>query len=182
MKVTTTELDGVLVIEPKVWEDHRGFFFESYNLKSFAEAGIAPAFVQDNHSKSCRHALRGLHFQVPPHAQAKLLRVVAGEVFDVAVDLRRGSPTFGRWTGVTVSAANRRLVFVPVGFAHGFCVLSETAEVLYKCSDFYAPACERTVLWNDPQIGVEWPVTEPVLSSRDSQASRLADLLPGIPF
>ena len=176
MRVIPGELEGLLVIEPKLWQDARGFFFEAYNRAAFSEAGIDAAFVQDNHSKSCRHTLRGLHFQRAPHAQDKLVRVVAGEIFDVAVDLRHGSPTFGKWSGFLLSADKPRMVLVPKGFAHGFCVLSQTAEVLYKCSDFYAPECEGGLLWDDPDLGIDWPVQDPVLSERDRSHPRLRDL------
>jgi len=175
MKITPTDLPGVLVVEPRVFPDARGFLFESYNRRSFRDAtGIDVEFVQDNHSRSVRHALRGLHYQIR-QAQGKLVRVVAGEVFDVAVDLRRSSPDFGKWTGVTLSAESKRMVWIPAGFAHGFLVLSEEADVLYKTTDFYAPAHERTVLWNDPQIGVQWPLTvEPLLADQDRRGAALA--------
>jgi dTDP-4-dehydrorhamnose 3,5-epimerase len=175
MKITPTDLPGVLVVEPRVFPDARGFLFESYNRRSFREAtGIDVEFVQDNHSHSVRHALRGLHYQIR-QAQGKLVRVVAGEVFDVAVDLRRSSPNFGKWTGVTLSAESKRMVWIPGGFAHGFLVLSEQADVLYKTTDFYAPAHERTVLWNDPQIGIRWPLAqEPLLADKDRRGATLA--------
>jgi dTDP-4-dehydrorhamnose 3,5-epimerase len=176
MKILADELNGVLLLEPKVWEDRRGFFLESYSQRVFHAFGVDTVFVQDNHSKSARHTLRGMHFQINPQPQAKLVRVVAGEIFDVVVDLRRQSPTFGRWAGFTLSAANRQMVLVPIGFAHGFCVLSESAEVLYKASDFYAPECERSFAWNDPQVGIRWPLTEPVLSERDRLARPFAEL------
>jgi len=175
MKVVQTELPGVVVIEPRVFPDARGFLFESYNRRSFREAtGVDVEFVQDNHSHSVRHTLRGLHYQIN-QAQGKLVRAVAGEVFDVAVDLRRSSPNFGRWTGATLSAESKRMMWVPAGFAHGFLVLSAEADVLYKTTDFYAPAHERTVLWNDPQIGVRWPLTaEPLLADKDRHGAALA--------
>ena len=175
MKIVATDLPGVVVIEPRVFPDARGFLFESYNRRSFREAtGIDVDFVQDNHSRSVRHALRGLHYQIN-QAQGKLVRAVAGEVFDVAVDLRRSSPNFGKWTGVTLSADSKRMVWIPAGFAHGFLVLSAQADVLYKTTDFYAPAHERTVLWNDPQIGVRWPLTaEPLLADKDRRGAALA--------
>jgi len=176
MKIETTDLPGVLLLTPKVWEDARGFFLESYNQRAFAEAGIAALFVQDNHSKSCRHTLRGLHCQVPPRAQAKLVRVTVGEVFDVVVDLRPDSPTFARWAGFTLDATKRQMLYVPTGFAHGFCVLTDSAEILYKTSDFYSPEHERALIWNDPDIGISWPVTEPILSERDRGARRFAEL------
>ena len=175
MKLVPTGLPGVVVVEPRVFTDARGYLFESYNRRSFREAtGIDVEFVQDNHSHSVRHALRGLHYQIR-QAQGKLVRVVAGEVFDVAVDLRRSSPDFGKWTGVTLSAESKRMVWIPAGFAHGFLVLSEEADVLYKTTDFYAPAHERTVLWNDPQIGIHWPLRqEPLLADKDRRGAALA--------
>ena len=176
MKILKNELNGALLLEPKVWADQRGFFLESYNQRVFHDLGVDTVFVQDNHSKSARNTLRGLHYQIHPQPQAKLVRVVAGEIYDVVVDLRRSSPTYRRWAGFTLTAANRQMVLVPVGFAHGFCVLSESAEVLYKASDFYAPACERSFAWNDPEIGIVWPVTEPVLSERDRQAPHFAQV------
>ena len=176
MKITPTDLPGVLVVEPRVFADARGFLFESYNRRSFREAtGIDVEFVQDNLSHSVRHALRGLHYQIR-QAQGKLVRVVAGEVFDVAVDLRRSSPNFGKWTGVTLSAESKRMVWIPAGFAHGFLVLSEEADVLYKTTDFYAPEHERCIIWNDPAIGVEWPIAaEPILAPKDRAGNRLAE-------
>ena len=174
MRVIATELPGVLIVEPQVFEDQRGFFFESYNLARYAEHGIDVAFVQDNHSRSARGALRGLHYQAPP-GQAKLVRVVAGEVFDVAVDIRWGSPTYGRWVGVTLSAENHRQLYVPAGFAHGFCVTSESADFLYKVTSYYAPAEERGIAWDDPALAIEWPVQDPVLSDRDRHHPYLAD-------
>lgn len=176
MKVETTSLPGVLLLTPKAWADARGFFLESYNQRVFAEAGITTVFVQDNHSQSCRHTLRGMHCQVPPRAQVKLVRVVVGEVFDAVVDLRPESPTFGHWAGFRLSAGNRQMLYVPAGLAHGFCVLSDTADILYKTSDFYSPSHERALLWNDPDIGIAWPVAEPILSERDRQARRFAEL------
>ena len=175
MNVVPTSLPGVLVIEPKVFSDARGFLFESYNRKAFHDAtGIEADFVQDNHSSSVRNALRGLHYQIR-QAQGKLVRAVIGEVFDVAVDLRRSSPNFGKWTGVTLSADSKRMVWIPPGFGHGFYVLSEIADVLYKSTDLYAPAHERTVLWNDPQIGIHWPLaTEPLLAEKDQRGAALA--------
>jgi dTDP-4-dehydrorhamnose 3,5-epimerase len=160
----------VVVLEPRVYEDHRGFFMESYNLRTFADLGIPHRFVQDNHSRSVRGVLRGLHYQLRC-PQAKLVRVTQGRVFDVAVDIRRGSPSFGSWLGVELTADNRRMLFAPEGFAHGFLVLSETAEFQYKCSDFYAPEDERGIAWNDPTLAIEWPLQgiEPVLSDRDRQ-------------
>ena len=174
MKVTVGELPEVLVIEPRVFGDERGFFLESYNQRVFREAaGIDAKFVQDNHSRSARNVLRGLHYQLK-QAQGKLIRVVAGEVFDVAVDLRRSSPRFGRWMGQRLSADNKRMLWIPPGFAHGFLALSEFAEVLYKATDYYAPEHERCVLWNDPDIGVDWPLTGvPLVSEKDSRGLAL---------
>ena len=167
MKKRETKLPGVLLLEPRVFGDDRGFFLESYNERVFAELGIRDKFVQDNHSCSSRNVLRGLHYQIQ-QPQGKLIRCISGEIFDVAVDLRRQSPTFGQWVGETLSAANRRLLWIPPGFAHGFMVLSEAAEVLYKATDFYAPKHERTLLWNDPAIHIDWPHSgEPILSEKD---------------
>lgn len=168
MRVIPTALPDVLVIEPRVFGDERGFFFESYNRRAFAEAtGVDAEFVQDNHSRSVKDVLRGLHYQIR-QPQGKLVRVVAGEVFDVAVDLRRSSPHFGKWTGVRLSAENRRMVWVPPGFAHGFLVLSDGADVLYKTTDYYAPEHERCLRWDDPTVGVAWPLAGfPILSAKD---------------
>ena len=177
MKVTPTAIADVLLIEPRVFGDARGFFFESFNARAFAEAtGVGAAFVQDNHSRSRRGVLRGLHYQIR-QPQGKLVRVVEGEVFDVAVDLRRRSPTFGRWVGEHLSADNKRQLWVPPGFGHGFLVLSESAEFLYKTTDYYAPEHERCVLWNDPALAIAWPDTgaPPALSAKDAQGLRLAD-------
>jgi dTDP-4-dehydrorhamnose 3,5-epimerase len=175
MKAITTEIPGVLILEPKVFGDERGFFFESYNRRAFREAtGIDPSFVQDNHSKSARNVLRGLHYQVK-NPQGKLVRVTAGEVFDVVVDLRRSSPTFGKSVGVTLSAANRRMFWVPEGFAHGFLVTSDSAEFLYKTTAYYAPEHERSLLWNDPALGIVWPVAgTPLLKPGDANGTPLA--------
>jgi dTDP-4-dehydrorhamnose 3,5-epimerase len=176
MKRIDTALPDVCILESKLFEDPRGHFFETYREDVFRDAGVAVRFVQDNQSFSRRHVLRGLHYQLR-RPQAKLVRVVQGEIFDVAVDIRRGSPTFGRWAGEVLSASNRRQMFVPVGHAHGFLVLSETAEVLYKCSDFYAPGDERGVAWNDPKAGVAWPLEgrTPILNSRDASFPPLAE-------
>jgi len=176
MKIIDRQLNGLLLLEPKVWEDRRGVFFEAYNRRTFRTLGIDVEFIQDNQSGSRRGTLRGLHYQAPPHAQAKLLRVLSGEVFDVAVDLRRSSPSYGRWAAFRLSAANRGVLFIPEGFAHGFCVLSDYADVLYKCSDFYAPECERGLRWDDPAIGIQWPVTDPLLSDRDRRHPFFVDL------
>lgn len=166
MKVYTTPLAGLLLLEPVVHRDERGFFFESYSARTLAEHGITTTFVQDNHSRSVRGTIRGLHYQVGV-GQVKLVRVLSGAIFDVAVDIRWGSPTFGQWFGQILSADNFLQMYIPVGFAHGFCVLSETADVAYKCSSFYAPQDERGLLWNDPAIGIAWPTSEPILSERD---------------
>jgi len=168
LKLIQTSIPEIVIIEPKVFEDERGLFFESYQKKHFAEAGITLDFVQDNHSKSQQGTLRGLHYQIQ-QAQGKLVRVVSGEVFDVAVDIRRNSPTFGKWVGDYLSAENKRLLWVPPGFAHGFYVTSSEAEVLYKATDYYAPQSERTIAWNDPTIGIIWPIggKQPILSPKD---------------
>ncbi len=177
MKAVPTAIADVLVIEPKVFGDARGFFFESWNRRAFAGViGRDVEFVQDNHSASGRGVLRGLHYQVK-QAQGKLVRVIAGEVYDVAVDLRRSSPTFGRWVGEHLSAENHRMMWVPVGFAHGFVVLSESAEFLYKTTDYYAPEHERTLLWNDPAVGVQWPMAQqPLLKPKDAAGTPLAQV------
>lgn len=176
MRFIPQTIPEVLLIEPTVHGDARGYFFESYRQNVFAQHGITVAFVQDNMSSSTRGVVRGLHYQLDPHAQGKLVRVVRGEVFDVAVDIRRGSPTFGRWVGCVLSAENKRSMYVPPGFAHGFCVMSDVAEFHYKCSGYYAPAFERSILWNDPALGITWPVRaeEAVLSAKDAQAPCLA--------
>ena len=176
MKVTDTKIPDVKVIEPTVFEDERGFFFESFNHKKFEEAiGREVTFVQDNHSKSSTGVLRGLHYQLPPHAQGKLVRVVQGEVFDVAVDIRKSSPTYGQWVAETLSAENKKQLWIPEGFAHGFVTLSETAEFLYKTTDYYASAHERSIAWNEPTIGIQWPRrVAPTLSAKDAQGQPLA--------
>lgn len=167
MKRTETRLTGPLIIEPDVFEDHRGFFCETYHQKRYASFGIKSNFVQDNVSYSTKHTLRGLHFQLK-HPQAKLVQVLQGEVFDVAVDIRVGSPQFGQWVGVTLSASNKRQFFVPEGFAHGFCVVSDHALFHYKCSDFYEPDDDHGVLWCDSDLGINWPVKDPVVSKKDT--------------
>jgi dTDP-4-dehydrorhamnose 3,5-epimerase len=170
MRFSSTELPGVVLVEPKVFEDERGFFFESYHKRLFDGQEISLEFVQDNHSRSRQGALRGLHYQIR-QAQGKLVRVILGEIYDVAVDLRKSSPTFGQWTGHTLSAENKKQLYVPPGFAHGFYVVSEWSEVLYKATDYYAPQWERTLLWNDEQINISWPVQdgkEPLLSPKDA--------------
>ncbi len=176
MKVVETSIPDVLIIEPKVFGDERGFFYESFNAAAFeAATGLKRQFVQDNHSKSQRGVLRGLHYQIQ-QPQGKLVRVVAGEVFDVAVDLRKSSPSFGRWFGTHLSAQNQRQLWIPEGFAHGFVVLSESAEFLYKTTDYYAPEHERSLLWNDPELGIQWPFDEaPQLSAKDQAGKLLRD-------
>jgi len=175
MQVTTTELEGVLLIEPKVFGDARGYFIETWARDRYVQAGVKLDFVQDNMSRSRRGALRGMHLQ-HPHGQGKLVQVVEGEVFDVAIDVRVGSPTFGRWVGYVLSAENHRQLWVPPGFAHGFCVTSEHALFSYKCTDVYHPETELGVLWSDPEIAIEWPVTEPVLSEKDARYPRLSEI------
>ena len=172
MKLFPLTIPDVVLIEPKVFGDERGFFYESFNQAAFNEAtGLNVTFVQDNHSKSAQNVLRGLHYQLPPKAQGKLVRVLVGEVFDVAVDIRKNSPTFGRWVGERLSAANKRQMWIPSGFAHGFVVLSESAEFLYKTTNYYAPECERSIFWNDPELRIEWPlIGEPLLSAKDERA------------
>ena len=177
MKLTPTAIPDVLIIEPRVFGDARGFFYESFNQQAFdAATGTRYQFVQDNHSRSARGVLRGLHYQLPPKAQGKLVRVVRGAVFDVAVDIRRSSPTFGQWVGVELSEDNQRQLWIPPGCAHGFLVLSESADFLYKTTDYYSPEHERAIAWNDPALGVQWPDCgiEPQLSAKDLQASAWA--------
>ena len=178
MKITPTAIPEVLLIEPRVFGDARGFFFESFNQKSFAEAtGVNLPFVQDNHSKSVKGVLRGLHYQLEPHAQGKLVRVTQGEVFDVAVDLRKDAKTFGQWVGVTLSADNKQQLWIPPGFAHGFLVLSDTAEFLYKTTDYYAPQAERSLRWDDPTLAIAWPLEgEPILADKDRQGHMFSEL------
>ncbi len=176
MQVQNTEIPGVLIIEPGVFEDSRGFFKETYERSRYADAGIAGDFVQDNLSRSSRGTLRGMHYQIQ-YPQGKLVQVFRGEIFDVAVDLRRHSSHFGKWVGVKLSESNHRQLFVPEGFAHGFCVLSETADVFYKCTDFYHPEHERTLLWNDPEVNIQWPLqTEPILSEKDGKGTLLSEI------
>ena len=174
MRVTETDLPGVLLIEPQVHDDSRGFFVETYNEKRYREYGIEATFLQDNHSQSRRGTLRGLHAQAGT-PQGKLVRVSDGEIFDVAVDIRPKSPTFGRWVGVYLSAENFMQCYVPEGFAHGFCVISEVAEVQYKCTGYYDPDSEITVAWNDPELAINWPVEEPILSAKDARARALRE-------
>ena len=175
MAFTRKAIPDVILFEPRVFGDERGFFFESFNEREFVDAvGHSVDFVQDNHSRSRRGVLRGLHYQLPPHAQGKLVRVTSGEVFDVAVDIRKGSPTFGQWVGEILSESNKRQPWIPPGFAHGFVTLSDSADFLYKTSDFYTPTAERCIMWNDPQIGIDWPLTvAPQVSAKDAQ---------GLPF
>ncbi len=177
MHFTPTAIPDVILIQPQVFGDHRGFFMETYQKKKFAAGGILADFVQDNHSGSRQGTLRGLHYQIR-HTQGKLVRCIAGEVFDVAVDIRRSSPTFGKWVGARLSAENKHMLWVPPGFAHGFYVLSEWAELAYKATDYYAPEWDRTLLWNDPDIGIQWPIrpgTQPLLSAKDQQGKPLKE-------
>jgi len=175
MQVTETGLEGVRLIVPKVFSDARGFFMESFNARSFAEAGLPREFVQDNHSFSVKNVLRGLHYQYPAW-QGKLVRAVTGEIFDVAVDIRRGSPTFGKWYGTVLSADNKHQLYIPEGYAHGFCVLSDTADLVYKCTTPYVPADDACIIWNDPDIGIDWPIKEPLLSDKDAKGKRLSEV------
>ena len=180
MRFLSTELPGVLIIEPDVYRDSRGFFLESYHLQRYRDGGIPLSFVQDNHSHSLRGTIRGLHAQ-RRRPQGKLLRVIEGKIFDVAVDIRRGSPTFRRWVGIDLSSENFRQCYIPPGFAHGFAVLSSSAQLEYKCTDYYDPTDELGVLWNDPEIGIAWPVENPILSAKDLAAPRLRDLIDRLP-
>lgn len=177
MNIITTSIEGVVIIEPLVFKDDRGFFMETYQSERYQKYGISRLFVQDNLSFSVQGTLRGLHFQVK-HPQAKLVQVIAGEIFDVAVDLRHGTPTFGKWTGAYLSDQNKRQLFIPEGFAHGFCVMSKTAHFLYKCSDFYASDDECGINWSDPDIAIDWPVKNPIISTKDKQNPNLCDLSP----
>lgn len=180
MQVTTTDIPGVLLIEPDIFRDSRGFFLETYHARRYADAGIPGPFVQDNYSQSTRGTLRGLHYQ-EPHAQGKLVMVTEGAVYDVVVDIRKGSPSFGRWYGIELSAENRRQVYVPPGCAHGFCVTSDRASFLYKCTDYYAPSDERGIIWNDQALAIPWPVAIPILSAKDQAYKSLADMKSGLP-
>lgn len=177
MNVKETPLAGLLVIEPRVFRDSRGFFWETYHARRYAEAGITGPFVQDNASRSAKGTLRGLHYQLK-RPQGKLVWVVRGEVFDVVVDIRKDSPTFGKWHGERLSGDEPKQLYIPPGFAHGFCVVSDTAEFMYKCTNLYAPDDERGILWNDPDVAIAWPITEPVLSAKDQRFSRLRDVPP----
>ena len=176
-----TELEGLVLVEPEVHGDERGFLVETFSAEPWAALGVDAEFVQDNHSRSARSILRGLHFQTDP-GQAKLVRCIRGRIWDVAVDLRRDSPTYGRWAGYELDDERHRQLFVPLGFAHGFCVLSETADVAYKLSSYYDPATEAGIAWNDPDVGVEWPITDPRLSERDGTAPRLAEIADRLPW
>lgn len=177
MEVIKTAIEGVVILEPRVFGDDRGYFFESFSEREFAEKVGAVTFVQDNESKSCYGVLRGLHYQLPPHTQSKLVRVVSGRVLDVAVDIRKGSPTFGKHVAVELSGENKRQLFIPQGFAHGFAVLSEEAVFQYKCDRFYAPQSEASIAWNDPALGIDWqlPLAEVILSEKDKHHPALAD-------
>jgi dTDP-4-dehydrorhamnose 3,5-epimerase len=177
MKIRRGSLEGLYIVEPQVIGDERGFFLESYHDRRFKKAGIDYDFVQDNLSSSARGTLRGLHFQVN-YPQAKLVQAITGEIFDVAVDIRPHSPTFGKWSGVYLSESNKHQLLIPEGFAHGFCVISETAQVAYKCSDYYHPEDEGGILWSDPVIGIEWPVNSPIISEKDKHFPMLSDLPP----
>ncbi|HDG98329.1 MAG TPA: dTDP-4-dehydrorhamnose 3,5-epimerase [Desulfobacterales bacterium] len=168
-KFQRLEISDVILIEPEVFSDERGFFMETYKYSEFSAFGIKEHFLQDNHSRSAKWVLRGLHYQNPPKAQGKLVRVVLGEVFDVVVDIRKGSPTYGKWVGVVLSSENKRMLYIPPGFAHGFCVLSDVAEVLYKVTEEYAPECEAGIIWSDPEIGIQWPIKNPILSPKDAR-------------
>jgi dTDP-4-dehydrorhamnose 3,5-epimerase len=177
MQARATKLPGLLLLEPKVYSDPRGYFFESWSERRYIEHGVPASFVQDNVSRSTRGTLRGLHLQAPPMEQGKLVSVLDGEVFDVVVDVRSGSPTFGQWLGETLSASNARQLYVPPGFAHGFCVLSESALFAYKCTQYYSPQAELALRWNDPEIGIVWPLAEPLLSAKDAAAPSLRELV-----
>ncbi|MCP3926858.1 MAG: dTDP-4-dehydrorhamnose 3,5-epimerase [Desulfobacterales bacterium] len=175
MKILNTEINGLMVIEPKIFEDDRGFFFESYQKNRYEDFGITSNFVQDNISYSKKNTLRGLHFQID-NPQAKLVQVISGEIYDVALDLRVNSPHFGEWFGVVLSGSNKKQLFIPEGFAHGFCVTSDTATFSYKCSDIYNPTDEGGIIWSDPEININWPVTNPVLSQKDNIYKQLSQL------
>ena len=177
MKAIPLTIPDIIIFEPKIFGDDRGFFFESFNQIIFKKlTGISPTFVQDNHSKSIKRVLRGLHYQLPPKEQGKLIRAIQGEIFDVVVDIRKDSPTYGHWLGEVLSAGNKKQLWIPPGFAHGFLTLSETAEILYKTTDFFAPESERCIAWNDPEIGIEWPLQgEPILSKKDQNGFPLCN-------
>jgi dTDP-4-dehydrorhamnose 3,5-epimerase len=176
MKIIDTKLEGVKIIEPKVFKDHRGFFVESFNLQNFAEFGLHFDFIQDNHSLSVdKDVIRGLHYQLNPKAQTKLVRVITGAIYDVAVDIREGSPTFGQWVGVTLTGENHRMLLVPKGFAHGFCTLTENTHVQYKVDDYYSVENDKGILWNDPALSIDWPTSNPILSEKDTKQPLLKD-------
>ena len=177
MKVTPTKLEGVLIVEPAVFGDERGYFLETYNMPRYVDAGIDGTFVQDNLSCSATGVLRGLHFQ-NPHPQGKLVNVLRGEVFDVAVDIRSGSPTFGQWVGVTLSGENKQQLYIPEGYAHGFCATRDDTLFAYKCTDIYHPESERTIIWDDPELGIEWPTASPIVAAKDLTGRRLKDFGP----
>lgn len=182
MRTLPTRLDGPVLLEPAVHGDHRGFFAETFRADAWAAAGVNTPFVQDNHSRSVRGTVRGIHFQTVP-GQAKLIRCARGAIFDVVVDLRRGSPTFGQWEGFVLDDESMRQLFVPVGFGHGFCVLSDVADVTYKCSSYYDPATEAGIAYDDPDVGIEWPTdVDPIVSERDATAPRLAEIADQLPF
>lgn len=181
MRITTIDIPGVLLIEPEVFRDQRGCFAETYHQRRYVEAGLREPFVQDNYSRSQRGTLRGLHFQ-EPHAQGKLVMAIEGAVFDVVVDIRKGSPTFGRWYGTELSADKMRQIYIPPGCAHGFCVTSDSAAFLYKCTEFYSPQNEKGVLWNDPALGIPWPVSDPILSAKDRRFRTLAQMDGDLPM
>jgi dTDP-4-dehydrorhamnose 3,5-epimerase len=180
MRITPTAIPEVLLIEPDVFGDSRGFFMETWNRQNYAELGLDVDFVQDNHSRSSKGVLRGLHYQLE-RPQGKLVHVVSGKVFDVAVDIRKGSPTFGQWAGAELSEENQHQFYIPPGFAHGFCVLSDSADFLYKCTDFYAPEYEHGILWNDPVIGIEWPGSDYIVSEKDANNGSLKDMTDRLP-
>lgn len=180
MNITQTSIPGVIIFTPPVFTDTRGYFLETYQQHKYAEAGIPKPFVQDNQSYSTKDVLRGLHFQLR-HPQGKLVRVTQGSVFDVAIDIRRNSPTFGKWHGEILSAENKKQMYIPENFAHGFCVLSDSAEFLYKCTDFYTPGDEAGLIWDDPQLGIEWPINQPILSTKDAQLPKLSAILDLLP-
>jgi dTDP-4-dehydrorhamnose 3,5-epimerase len=180
MEIIKTSIPEVIVFVPPVFTDSRGYFLETYQQQKYAAAGISKPFVQDNQSYSTKNVLRGLHFQLR-HPQAKLVRVTQGSVFDVAIDIRKNSPTFGKWHGEILSAENKKQMYIPENFAHGFCILSDSAEFVYKCTDFYVPGDESGLIWNDPQLGIKWPIQQPILSEKDAALPSLADVLELLP-
>ena len=181
-KFTKLPIPEVVLIEPPVFGDERGYFSETYKYSEFQKAGIYLPFVQTNHSKSRKGVLRGLHFQQEPNAQGKLVRSIAGEIFDVAVDIRKGSPTYGKWVGVLLSAENKKMLYIPVGFAHGFCVISEVAEMSYRCTAEYAPESESGIIWNDPNINIDWPVENPIIADKDKRMSTLENTVNNLKY